>query len=139
MVGKNRWSIPDAVSGNASRGFTLIELMIVVAILAVISAIALPIYRGYVQTSTEGVLFNNVATIEVFQEDARLRTGAYVAGNYDVAGGDTGLAGPPLNWDPQDQDIAYNVVIVGGSYRITATHPSGVTLCRQFPEGVPCP
>ena len=51
------------------QGFTLIELMIVVAVLAIISAIALPAYNGYVQTSREAVLINNISTIEVFQEE----------------------------------------------------------------------
>lgn len=124
---------------NRADGFTLIELMIVVAIIALISAIALPLYSGYVETSQEGVLMNNISSIEVFQEDARLRTGAYVAGSYDVAGGDTSLSDPPLNWDPRDEEVVYDVVLVGNSYRITATHPAGVTMCRQYPEGIPCP
>lgn len=123
----------------SSRGFTLIELMIAVAIVAVLAAIALPLYNGYIQTSREGVLVSNIATIEVFQEDARLRTGAYVAGNYDFDGGDTGLSDPPLSWNPQDQDVVYNVALAGGSYRITATDPTGVSICRQYPEGIPCP
>ena len=34
-----------------SQGFTLLELMITVAIIAIISAIALPTYQNYIQST----------------------------------------------------------------------------------------
>jgi type IV pilus assembly protein PilE len=122
---------------HKQSGFTLAELLIVVAIMAIIAAVALPAYQGYLQTSREGVLVNNIATIEVFQEDFRLRNGAYQAGEWD-GGADAGLLA--LGWRPQDDDgTVYTITVAGNTYSVTATDSTGTTVCRVFPARTPCP
>ena len=118
-------------------GFTIIELMVTVAMIAVLSAIALPLYNGYIETSRVGVLVNNVATIEVFEEDYRLRNGVYQPGVFDgVPDADLVL----LGWKPQENDgTVYAIVLAGSSYQVTATDRAGTTVCRQFPEKITCP
>ena len=121
-------------SGRA-KGFTLIELMIAVAIIAIISAVALPLYNNYIQTSREGVLINNIASIEVFQEDFRLRTGAFLT----TAANQAAITAA-IGWQPQSNDgTTYSIAAgPGNSYQVTATSSNGTVVCRRFPDKVPC-
>jgi type IV pilus assembly protein PilE len=122
---------------RAPKGYTLIELMIVVAIIAIVASIAMPIYNNYVQTSREGALLGSIATIRVFQEDFRLRNGVYAAGTYDD-GADAALA--VLDWEPETDDVVFVVAANAGvSYTVTATDNSGYSTCRLFPDNNPCP
>ena len=54
---------------TTNRGFTLIELMIVVAILAIISAIAIPAYTGYIKTAKLTEAQNNLAALRLAEEE----------------------------------------------------------------------
>ncbi len=62
-------------------GITLIELVVTVAIIAVITSIAIPAYNGYIATAhnTEG--WNNLNGIRLAEEEYFLENGTYFAGD----------------------------------------------------------
>ncbi|RYU70042.1 pilin [Aliivibrio finisterrensis] len=54
---------------QGQKGFTLIELMIVVAVIGVLSAIAVPQYQNYVKKAAIGVGLANIAALKTNIED----------------------------------------------------------------------
>lgn len=63
------------MQGSRSAGFTLIELMITIAVVAILSAVALPSYRDYVRrsqaTDATAALSTARARMEQFFQDNR--------------------------------------------------------------------
>ena len=121
-------------------GFSLLELLVAVVIVAIITAIAVPLYRGHVTTARDAALIEQMATMTVFQEDRRLRTGAYGSGVYDAANNIETLTAA-IGWRPSAPDGKnYAVVANGGnSWTVTAADANGRQLCRVFPANEPCP
>jgi len=56
-------------NGKWQRGFTLIELMVVMAIIAVLLSIAVPIYQKSITRAKESVLRNNLFTIRTMIDE----------------------------------------------------------------------
>ena len=127
------------------NGFTLVELMIAVAIAAILGSLAMTAYNGYVSSSRESALLHTLQSVKLVQEDRRLRLGEYVEGAYDptnpsVSGG---LAST-LGWNPSDPSLEISLVAEcqadgtapecarGSGVKVTATHTQGESMCRIY-------
>ena len=127
---------------NAARGFTLIELMIVVAIAAILMAVALPSYRAYVQRSRVPVALDALSAYQTRMEQRYQDVGNYASGsacwaslptvtNFDVtctiSASGQGFTATATGSGPM-AGYAYTINHTGA--RVTTAHPKGaVSTC----------
>lgn len=102
-----------------SSGFTLIELMIAVAIIGILSAIAYPSYQAYVQQARRADAQVALMELAQFMERHYTREGGY------LASGQAGAAPSlPFSISPKDGgSAAYNLSLAsatGQSYSLQA-------------------
>ncbi len=64
---------------SCSKGFTLIELIIVVIIVGVLAAIAIPQYAGFVERARTTEAVGAIGAIKVAEEARRIETGSYLS------------------------------------------------------------
>lgn len=113
-----------------ARGLTLVELMVVVAVMAIVATIAYPIYTNQVQKSRRADAKTALENIALAQERQYTLNGAYVATlsslqiSADLQGGDSDSG-------------YYAITLAGGGQTFTATATaagaqSGDTACQTF-------
>lgn len=116
-----------------SRGFTLIELMIVVGILGVLAAIAYPNYSEYVQRSnrSEGQALLNDAAAS--QERFFAQNNRYVTTAADIAKlGLRGTSGTTVKSDNGKYTLTVGTSANDGGYTLTATQNFGDGACGNL-------
>lgn len=98
------------------QGMTLIELMIVLAILTLLSAIAIPLYQGYTQESRLSALRMNANSIQVFLEDYHLDNGSYKVGGATSYNATT-LASN-FGWNGDTSGYSYSVSVSTNNWSV---------------------
>jgi general secretion pathway protein G len=62
-------------TGSGKRGFTLVELLIVLTIVSILISVAIPLYAKSVKRSKETVLKNNLFTLRVLIDEYTMDKG----------------------------------------------------------------
>lgn len=133
---KNHRLLPIAVSRSSGRraGFTLAEMLVVLCLLTVIGTLAWSTYSGTLTDAKRTVLLQQIASIQIFQEDMRLRSGRYAEGVYDRTDPANPVLTLPLDWQPRNgREVAYVVTADETSYTVLARHKDGLEVSRTFP------
>jgi len=116
-----------------ASGFTLTELMIVIAILGIVAAIAIPAYTGYIETARMTEAKNNIAALKLAEEEFFLENNQYF---YDTSDSNDNLATASQGlWSESAGDggvnFTYTVSGSGNSYTILATGDDGTPVAGK--------
>jgi type IV pilus assembly protein PilE len=135
----NRTAMPRTAALRTARGFTLIEVMITVAIVAILSAIAMPAYNAYVQRSRIPPGLEALTSLATRLEQRYQDTGSYANG--DACGATLPTASNfTISCVLSDEGQGFTATATGNGavegYAYTINH-RGVRRTTAHPKGAP--
>ena len=115
------------------KGFTLVELLIATAVIAILAAVAIPAYNGYITTSRENTAIANALSIKPFLEEFYLETGSYIKGS-DTSYDQADLASY-FGWSADlDDEWTYVVTASANDWNITTTYKGNTVSTKSRDE-----
>ncbi len=114
------------------KGFTLIEIMIVAAIVAILASVAYPVYTNRVAKSRQVVAKAALEAARLAMENYRAKTGYYMPINNEL----TQLPGyDPGIWKTSDQRAIYELTITQPTTNRNSNYFLVTAVCD--PDGTP--
>ncbi len=115
------------MQNNKTRGFTLIEIMVVLAIVAILAAIALPSYSSYVRKQKIRAAQADLAALVLQMENHYQQQLAYPAVTTDTSTTKARFSG----WAPAQNNFTYIIQSVSGNtYTLKATGSGDLSSCE---------
>ena len=84
-AGANKHTKRNTTMKKMLKGFTLVEIMIVVAIIALLAAVAIPNFVRYRKESQKNACISNLKQLQTAVEQAKMQ-GAYTGASTDIIG-----------------------------------------------------
>ena len=122
---RNRHYYPNSMAD--SRGFTLVEMLTVVAIIGILATIALPAYENYLKKSRAKSATSDLVALGLNFENAYQRTLTYPT---STAASTSEVKTLMPGWAPsQEQFFGYSVSSSSTAYTLTAAGSGSLSGC----------
>lgn len=106
-------------NGHAQRGFTLIELMVVVVVIGILAMITLPSYQNYIKRSQARIASADLVALSAAMENRFQRQLNY-----------TGATTSNVNWQQASTNFTISIgSLTASAYTLTATGTGTMANC----------